>query len=546
MPPASFNVDDTGNITSTGTLPVTAASKAAAAMPAAVLATANAESPDRLIITNGQGRITTAAMETWTLVSPDANTGPQLMVGQSLQKETWRVVQAQYDKTSKRIVQKNIDGNFYSKVVSTDANWTEHGATDPLAVVPIPAPTVPASPAAGSVSSDATSTLTTMRVSSVLSAMAFNAYANGQDSHVGMDTAGYIAGIKSIVGNSGLAMKGRLYCDNTANQFAFAKTISAAVPGFKWTVCITDLSSVGNTITLAKQLANAGILFAAEGMNEPDQLLGRPATAAADCLKVQQQLFAALDPLGIKVAAPSVSKYNQNDYFGSTLEAIKAASHYGNGHIYPNHGGPNGDFYGDTQMNLTASGVGKLLGKSTTILSEFQPNLYNDNKDANFGANITLWSLLSAAFDQGVPMLAWWSAFGYPGFAVDTTLFGSPSAKALANLFALTGDTGATRDSFTPGKLNITAKGLPAGPRAFTGGRLAVMQNSSGAFFPVLWNEQDSMSAAKPPVTLTFGERTPNLVKEFDLITGKQTGSWANTRTISTVLPVGAKVYQVA
>ena len=354
------------------------------------------------------------------------------------------------------------------------------------------------------------------RIADMMENFGANIFSNGQDGQAGETVAGVTSAAQYLLGDSGLKMLFRGYVDSASEYDTFGPQLFAAT-GCRFTLCM----GIGNTpdpsgvISLAQASVHQGgwVQFV-EGGNEPNTNFGAPQTgvAPADELAAQQKIYAAVHPLGIPVAAPSVvgNAMGVAGYWGSDLQAATAASDLYNTHMYPNNGGPNGA----DQMHdwSTAVSQNDWAGKGG-IVTEWQPVLYNNR--ATDDATCAYWTpiaLLSGYVDFHLRALVWWEMFDYQGFNPHVGLFGGtagnpyPAAKVMRAMYALTGDTGSAKHAFAPGKLDVSVDGLPSGGNPYAGGRYALFQNSSpGTFFLFVWNEQDALdTSTTTPVTVTF------------------------------------------
>lgn len=93
-------------------------------------------------------------------------------------------------------------------------------------------------------------------------------------------------------------------------------------------------------------------------------------------------------------------------------------------------------------------------------------------------------------------------------------------AYVLRAMYQLTGDTGSTKRTFSPGMLDYTVSGLqPAasGDAPNSGGQHMLFQNSSGKFFLFVWNSQQAPGGTTQQVTITFNSHTMTSVVHYDL-----------------------------
>ena len=371
--------------------------------------------------------------------------------------------------------------------------------------------------------------VTALRIADMMEAFGANIFPNGQDGQAGETLAGITAAAQYLLGDSGLKMLFRGYVDDTAEFASFGPSLFGAT-GCKFTLCmnIGDSPDPSEVISLAQASVNQGgwIQFI-EGGNEPNTDFGAPyqTSVAPDAeLAAQQQIYAAVHPLGITVAAPSVvgNYAGIASYWGGDLGGAVAASDVYNSHLYPNNGGPNGA----NQLHDWSQAVSQSdWGGKGGVITEWQPVLYNNV--ATDDATCAYWTpilLLSGYADFGLQAMVWWEMFDYSGFNPHVGLFNGtaaspyPAAKVLKAMYALTGDSGSTKHTFTPGKLDVTVSNLPGGANQYAGGRSAVFQSSSGTFFVFVWNEQNALATgSSTPVTVTFNEGPMAQVVDYSL-----------------------------
>lgn len=389
-----------------------------------------------------------------------------------------------------------------------------------------------------------------MRIADMMEILGANIYSNAQDGQAGETVSGIASAAQYLLGNSGLTMLFRGYVDSASEYSTFGPQLFATT-GCKMTLCmgIGDTPDPSGVISLAQASVNQGgwVQFV-EGGNEPNTNFGAPyqTGVAPDAeLSAMQKIYAAVHPLGIPVAAPSVVGSYQGiaSYWGSDLAGAAAASDLYNTHLYPNNGGPNG---ANQLHDWTAAVSQSDWGGKGGIVTEYQPVLYNQR--ATDDASAAYWSpiaLLSGYVDFHLQALVWWEMFDYSGFNPHVGLFNGtagspyPAANALRAMHTLTGDTGANKHSFGPGKLDVTVTGLPSGDNQYGGGRWAVFQNSSpGTFFLFVWNEQDALATGSTtPVTITFNEGPMAQVVDYSL-TNPASANPAPIQTLTSVSTV--------
>ncbi len=381
---------------------------------------------------------------------------------------------------------------------------------------------------AGGVPTDPTG-VTALRIADLMEIFGANVYSNGQDGASGETVAGLTAASQYLVGDSGLTMLFRGYVGAASDYSTFGPNVFAAT-GSQFTLAmgIGDTPDPSGVITLAKASARPGgwVRFI-EGGNEPNTFGAAYQTGVAPAteLAALQQIYAAVHPLGIPVAAPSVvgSYAGIAGYWGSSLSGAVAATDVYNTHLYPNHGGPNG---GDQLHDWSVAVSTMDWSAKRGIVTEWQPVLYNQK--ATDDATCAYWTpimLLSGFVDFQIEAIVWWGLFDYTGFSPHVGLFADtaqhpyPAANALKAMYGLTGDKGPAKHTFTPGKLDVTVTGLPAGANAYAGGRYAVFQSSSpGTFFVFVWNEQDALATGTTsPVKVTFNAGPMAKVVDYSL-----------------------------
>jgi hypothetical protein len=371
---------------------------------------------------------------------------------------------------------------------------------------------------------------TAMRIADMMEIFGANVFSNGQDGASGESVAGVTAAAQYLLGDSGMTMLFRGYVDNAGEYSSFGPSVFQAT-GCKFTLCmgIGDNPDPSGVISLAQaSVSQGGWVAFIEGGNEPNTNFGAGVQTGVSPdaeLAAQQEIYAAVHPLGIPVAAPSVvgSYSGIASYWGSDLAGVAAASDLYNTHLYPNNGGPNGA----NQLHDWSEAVSQMDWNSKGgIVTEYQPVLYNQKGTDD--AACAYWSpimLLSGYVDFQLQAITWWELFDYPGFSPHVGLFAGdaskpyPAAQVLKAMYALTGDKGPAKHTFTPGKLDVTVTGLPGGDNQYGGGRWAVFQNSSpGTFFVFVWNEQDALAmGSTTPVTVTFNEGPMTKIIDYSL-----------------------------
>jgi len=322
-----------------------------------------------------------------------------------------------------------------------------------------------------------------------------------------------------------------------------------------------------------------------EGYNEPNGLGNTP---VADTVTGQQEYPASAiwNYSDVTVVGPSVT-YGfpyplgyMTPYFGSgtgsDAYAIGAASQCYNGHLYPDR---NPDFdSGDGQngeMNSAYNVMAVAYGATKpNVITEWHPTLANPSSSINYNpAYDTYYTpmYILSAFRCGYQAYTWWALLDfntdYTGDGIwetdPTTSNPRATGYIIRAMYSLTGDTGATKHTFVPGKLNYTVAGwassLAAGttgtPAATagssnTGGQTMLFQNSSGKFFMYVWNSEANPGGTPVNVTINFATKMTSITEyNFSTITtttptAVQTLSNANTITVSLAAEVHLLVIQ--
>ncbi len=350
-----------------------------------------------------------------------------------------------------------------------------------------------------------------------------------------------IAGMQYITNNSGLVMQGREYhyAGRESIQAPWLKQVTAAT-GAKFTMCVGSngsSSDVASLRTLAADPANN--IAWTEGLNEPNWDNGGGAVPKATALAVQTALGATSIGPSIVVGFPSPESWIAPGYLTAT-EAAQLACAFSNGHYYPstlpdldNGEGRGGEF------DSLIQGLRKAYGAKPPMVTEWHPSLFNadatkrssDALDAYY-APITLLS----AYRLGVRGMFWFSMFdwkdpsqsGYMKCGLFPKTGGvspRPVASVLRALFTLTGDKGATKRTFAPGRLDYTISNLPppvntASPHS--GGQHDLFQASDGRFFLIVRNAQAAPGGTATPVTIRF-PTSSRAVKEYNITSGSMT-----------------------
>lgn len=334
-----------------------------------------------------------------------------------------------------------------------------------------------------------------------------------------------IAALRWLTGASGLTMQVREYHYQGRDWqkdwcFAVADATRA-----KFTMAIGAGGGMDAAVSLCAVAvaseATSKWLARVEGINEPNNNFGSGAIPAIVTAGVQEALAAGVPP-AVVLAGPSIvfglphpEGYITPSY-ASTAEMLRinSKSALANGHLYPPSQVDMDDGSGRGAMTDTAIGLRAVYANHPVILTEWHPTLYNSEGhklDPAFDAYYAPCFFL-AAFREQIEAWFWYSLLDY-GTAYLSGLFpktggvdARPVARVIQAMFALTGDTGPNKRTFTPGKLAFTVSGLPpALPGApNSGGQTMLFQNSLGVFFLFVWNAQREPGGAVQNVTVSF------------------------------------------
>jgi hypothetical protein len=303
----------------------------------------------------------------------------------------------------------------------------------------------------------------------------------------------------------------------------------------RFSMCIGangDVSAVPSMLALAAD-PTLGIEWV-EGINEPNGDFGHGQKPVADTLAAQQALTgnSRMGP-SIVFGLPRPEGWITG-YMGSSATAMVAAMDIGNGHFYPpSH--CDADAGAGPAFADVVRGMGIGYPSKPVAITEFHPTLYNSAspKIAPGGAIDGYWLLLAwlRAYQLGIRSLHWYALFDYGTVYIcglfHTTGGVSPRASAyvVRNVCTICQDNGATRDTFTPGKLAYTLAGMP------TGAWDSLFQDSAGRFYLMLAYPSTTQGGTPTSVVATFGA-TPTSVTEFDLSDGT-TGGLTPLQTVT-------------
>jgi hypothetical protein len=302
-----------------------------------------------------------------------------------------------------------------------------------------------------------------------------------------------------------------------------------------------------------------------EGLNEPNMDFGWGTVPVATTATVQTALFqqvAAVSP-DIVIAGPSIvfslpyPDGSLTSYLGASQAAIQTASDAANVHVYPPKS-PNADDAsnrGGTLANINTGFNNVLPGP--VLNTEWHPTLYSNihKTDPAYDAYWGPIYMVSSFIDFNWEANFWFALFDYNSVSMKCGLFATsdttpyPVANAFRALYSLTGDHGADKLTFPAGRLDVTVSGLPTAPANSprAGGRWALFESSAHTYFLLLWNEQNDISAATVPVTVTFNAHTMAKVEEFNITSGSQAAmqTLTNTNTVTVALDTSMRLLRI-
>ena len=381
-------------------------------------------------------------------------------------------------------------------------------------------------------------------------------------------------------GGSGLTTLNRLWTWQAANPPnldlpGLAATIAQGT-GCKFTMTTGGAPNATDSIPWAAQAAidsmngvapwtgaAKGSVIYVEGYNEPNNIGGETGGQTA---RGQAELYATLSPHASKIGVVGPSEvfgmpfpegYINGSLGATDVATVSASSTLYNVHCYPPYNPDLDDGSGRGGMfNDIFQGINAAYGTpKPQIITEWHPTLYASETthkcDPALDAYLAPMFILSA-FRLGYLGYVWWSLLDFNDTAAANGGFAGsglwqhdpsvdaprPVAYALRAMYALTGDSGAAKRTFTPSKLDYTLTGLPA-PKASapnTGGQSMLFQASSGTFYLFVWNSQAAPGGTAVPVTLTFNSHAMSSVKEYNISNGEA----SNLRPIQSTTNVGS------
>jgi len=372
-------------------------------------------------------------------------------------------------------------------------------------------------------------------------------------------TASVIQALTWLTANSGMICNIREYhvagadTDLGSGQLTWCPTVAAAL-GAKFSVSLlrgAGTSDAATLVGMATSSANGtGWLSWAEGLNTPND----GSVTAANCITVQQAIYtgctatqsltypvtavgpsftyATLPPEGASAITGYLTAGQKTALLASTtLASIRYFPALNPG--YDDSAGRGGN------SDDVAVGLSNYYGKPL-IVGEWHPTSGNTDSpshaiDDSFGAFYAALMMLHAhrlgfvawfwksLFDIGRSGESPWTRVGlFPNAGSDTPRL---PARTIRAMYALTGDTGASKRSFTTSRLDYSISGLPAaGSNAtpWTGGHHRLFQNSGGTFYLFVWNEQRPILGSATTVTIAFARSMARVV-HYDLTTDPTT-----------------------
>ncbi len=292
------------------------------------------------------------------------------------------------------------------------------------------------------------------------------------------------------------------------------------------------------------QMVQLGIINAIEGPNEADDSYAVSQTQGAT---VQSNLAAAsafqansIFPSSRQWGVPAIQISFGNVYpypgdFNATGDQ-SAYADYGNAHSYPEPNGPNyGGVFGTGLIDWLnrVSQLTTTPGRPMTH-SEFGYTTGSGSLTQTTHAKYIL-NFGFAAWNWGVRRMAYYALYDdgsgkWGWFNSDYTP--RPIATAVSTLFSTLTDTATDATCFTPGQLNVTFTGLPAGQYVL------FQRSSDGHFILAIWNDQqlvdsshNDLNIPTVPVTVSFGSSVS--VKVTDPLTNTITSSTGSSIQIN-------------
>lgn len=253
-------------------------------------------------------------------------------------------------------------------------------------------------------------------------------------------------------------------------------------------------------------LAQAGVVFALEGCNEPDSAYAASQGGNVGQAAIfQQTVFAAAQALELPCIANSFGNIWPDPGSYGTTGDLSAIADWGNAHTYfdPHQCGPNGNGYFDL-------GMIQWVQKDALLTTPGKPCAHTEfgwRHDHNTEAAVAAYTLtfLLSAFDQWTSPLSCVYALFDDGAGMWGLFDGNglprPVASAIRNTLMLLADDGPNASTFAPAELAVTVANLPSGENVNAGGHTLLLQKSNGELWLVLWDDQNLTTEdnAQPP-----------------------------------------------
>ena len=340
-----------------------------------------------------------------------------------------------------------------------------------------------------------------------------------------------VAAIRWLTSSSGLRMNVRefYYANGRPWQIAWCRQVHEATDAL-FTIAIGANGSPADATALAAvadSVNSENWLAAIEGINEPNNDFGFGPINQDLVVGAQMELDKAGD-VDLRVMTPSVvfglphpGGWITPGYLSfAQRDAVLAHSDMYNAHVYPpsHPDAPDGSSYPGAMADIMAELGTIYLGKPMAI-TEWHPTLYNTQGHKLDPAYDCYYApaMILDAFRFGAWGVFWFALFDY-GTEYLSGLFPKsggadprPVAWTIRAMYDLTGDYGADKHTFTPGKLNYTVENLP-----FTG-RHMLFQNSAGRYFLYVWNTIETPGGDAASITVRFSAHAMHHVAVFEI-----------------------------
>jgi serralysin len=279
-----------------------------------------------------------------------------------------------------------------------------------------------------------------------------------------------------------------------------------------------------DTLTLAAQLAQDGVLAYVEGGNEEDDPYAQAnGNTLAWTAQFQQQVYAMGQEYDLPVINMSFGSgwTAANNWEGDYPDVgdLSAYTNYANAHTYPNVGQTP-----DSAIEALNSDAELAASSRPVITTEigWQTSQFSETQIAQYVVDATFDGIADG--DAGM-----WFYGLYDDSSGDWGLFNSdgtarPAATALHDLTTLLADPNAPA-GFTPGSFNYTLSGTQSGDNSI------LIEKSDGSFWIGLWTETGSQHTVTVNLPSAASE-----IEVFDPVTGTttiQTASNAGSIAVS-------------